>query len=355
MHIKIPRIVVGNDITGMVLAAYYNAMFIPVNYFSPFAWEYTNEVYSDTNMLFRKVFKTFPSKFKLTGRENFFKFHNEDNYYYSVSDENSRIYPKMFLWELELQYKLLFRMNNNLWNDFDISHCEHSGKNFIFKSKNNILSVDFKKAWVINPNETFFNSSTATKVNTFKSDNVHCLSHIEIDVDNHSDMNGIHYHNDFEEVQNSIINKIWYNKPFGMKEFNFGFNPKTKEATCTTQHIVCLSENLTFDQLHSEDYDDNKIRAAVFDLFSPFHRRISRSKYNFFRFVRKYIVSSNIDEYWDEDNIDFVYYSDKSEILCQKLLNYHMWQDSFLFFHKKYMNSTINLMLTNRYPKRILF
>lgn len=343
MFVKLPRVVIGSDICGMILAAKYNATFIPISYTEPWAWEYID---------YKFDFIQNVRDFLFQWDENHFESEKNKADYFVFREKDKIHTPNTYLWELEQYFKAVLGLNNNIWPDFELKDCYHNNNQLRFNGKYDCLVVEFKKLWVINPYSGIFESETLTKKNTNKSQQSHLLYYTKLDTEVSSDMKGIQTSLDIEEVENKFFTKIWYNKPFGMKQLQFGINPKTRGRTITTKHFVCISECVSNDEVYSEKYEVGNVRQEIHKFFAPKYKRIREKRYIFDKFVRKYVLGSEIDEYEDTEEIKFIHFSEKSEILCNEYLNIHSWQDSFLPFLFNNTDLSIRLALTNSAPKK---
>lgn len=344
MYLKIPKIVVGNDITGMVVAAREGATFIPVSYFSPFSWEYIN-IQFDWVVFNRNMLKLW--------KQNKYESELMKRRYYLFKTQDEEFIPKTYLFELEEMLIAFLGLSGQLWNDFSFTSCVHNDHTIKFNGKYDCLVVDFKEMIVVNPYNGFFSSESLEVQENKQSQMAHLLYHLRLNTEKIKDLKGLSVDYDLERINGSIFSKMWTNNPFGMKKFQFGFNHRAMVHTTTTINFVLFLENIPQEFKNLEEFDPYVLRKQIQQVFSPRSRRIKKKTFIFDQFIKKYCVSSEIDVYENTESIKFVYFEDKSEILCEDTLNINSWQGSFLSFLLNNTTLSIHSLLTN--PLQVKF
>jgi len=343
MLIKLPRVVIGNDLTGLVIAAQHDAVFIPVSYFQPFAWEFTDEIEFPLITLNRDALRYVTKNKAREDRERL----------YLHETQEGRNIPKTYYWELERFLISILSINGNVWTDFDIIDCVHNNNTIIFNGKYDKLVVEYKQLWVINPHSSWFRSETSDIKEALRAECGHIMYHVRLNMEGSTDMKGIQVKYDIEDVKDKLFTKIWFNKPFGPKLFMFGNNPKTRTKTVTTKNMTCFIEGVPIDEINDQKYDHGELRRQIWDLFKQ-HKRIREKPFLFDKFIRKYTLSSEIDKYDDTEDIKFVYFEEKSEIICKESFDTHSWRASFLPILFKDTNSIIRLVSINLSQTKLL-
>ncbi len=142
-------------------------------------------------------------------------------------------------------------------------------------------------------------------------------------------MKGISSKYDIETLEDEFFTKIWYGPLFGPKKFLIGIDPRRKKQTITTRYICLFKENVPNSELDDEIYSVAEARKEIYRLLAPRHKRISDRILTFDKSISKIELSSKVNIYKNSETVEFVYYTDKEEILCQKNLNYSDWPLSY--------------------------
>lgn len=343
MKIKIPKIVIGTDLTGMIVAAKENAIFIPVSFCPSFGWEYTN---------FDVPIIKFIREFLLIKKS----FRNVDKHYnkFSISTSNETIFVNCFYWEIERFFEFLFCLNNNMWKNFSYQKCFHNEKCIRFSGSLTDLTVEYDKLIVINPNSSWFSSEILEKTKTEHTELAHIIYYLRLATEEHPDMKGLRFPCDLQTVNNQIFNKVWYNKPFGERNVQASIDVKNKNSPPSTKRLTFITENVPIDQIHDPKFEIGNVRLSILSFLKKYKRIYDHGK-SFDKFIKKMIISGEVDYYSNSENENFIYFEDKSEIVCSQNLDSIGWQDSFLRTLFQLMNSTIHLTSINSFPQKILF
>lgn len=312
MKIRLPRIVVGRNIVGMQIALQNNAVFIPISFLPSFGWETLDE--------------DLPIITYLRSRRGFQREHPSR---YIITSEEGTKEVSCFQWELEDLYQYLLFMSNALYSASKSERANLLSENTlsIVSSYGNSVEIEFEKCWIINPEEEWFNSIFPVE-ETIEGETSHLLYTLFLSKDT-DDMKGISSKYDIETLEGEFFTKIWYGPLFGPKKFLLGNDPRKKKQTITTRHICLFKENVANSELEDEIYSVAEARKEIYKLLAPRHKRISDRILTFDKSISKIELSSKIDIYKNLENIEFVYYTDKEEILCQKNLNYLDWPLSY--------------------------
>lgn len=311
MKIKLPKIVLGRDLIGMQIALQNDAVFIPISFLPAFGWETLND--------------ELPIISYLRSR----RFEREAGPRYVLSTEAGSTQVSCFQWELEDLYKYLLFMSNKLYNIVKSKAANLNSENTvsIISKFGNSLEIEFEKCWVVNPEEEWFSSIYPVEEN-IEGETSHLLYSLFLSKDT-DDMKGISYQYDIESLEDEFFTKIWYGPLFGPKKILVGNDVKKKKKTVTTRYICLFIENVPNSELENEIYSIAEARKEIYKLLAPRHKRISDRILTFDKSISRIELSSKVDIYKNLDKVEFVYYTDKEEILCQKNLDYLAWPQSY--------------------------
>jgi hypothetical protein len=336
--IHLNKIVIASDLTGMIMAPILGAIFIPVSFSKSFGWEYDQNIDISLINLFRNI-----NRRKMKG-------FNVERQYTICQDDNTE-YIKCFYWEIEDLYKYLLLNTSMIYEGFNIKSANNFVKNQINFNTNygTELIVTFDKCWIINPSDSWFRTNLEY-TQKISSNNCHVISHLVIRKDT-DDMKGVVYSNDIEICENEYFDKIWYSGPFGVKRYLLGNNPRTRTKTVSTRNICFIKQDVNVEDIDNEEHSAAEIRKNIYNKLCVYNKRIAERYYSFEKNINKIIVSTNIDIYENTDNIEFIYYNDKKDIICQKNINYANWSHSYLQHLYQITDSTISSMYSNQFIK----
>jgi hypothetical protein len=322
MYIRIPKIIIGNDLCGMIMAPILGAVFVPVAFVPSFAWEYLDEEVEMIKQL-RNSNWEFPYILKYVKKFPFYR--RKIDEFYSINLENNKIIDvKCFYWEIERWYHVLLLQAGLLWDNFTgLNSCQHEildGKN-ILKLPN--LTIEFETCWILNAGDHFFQSDVLEPVQQIKSSEAHILAHLRIRKET-DDAKGIAIPCDLLDIKEQSFNKIWYSRPFGRKHVQFA--PSRGKTIKTTKDIVFIYQNIPLEEIEQEDskYSFAEIRGQIFRFLAPY-KRINERAISFDKFINLMTLSTNIDLYEDTENLKFLYIDDKSDLICKKNLEETSW------------------------------
>lgn len=329
----------------MIYALKENAIFIPVSFFTSFSWEY--DINFCPEFLFQlKTFCKRPKK----------KVQSENEIPF-IRENGGIIHPKMFYWELEDFCKILLTISSSLYNDFSFNKFILNEDSVDLISKNGYTdTIHFDKCWIINPGSHLMESSSFEPIEIQESNVAHILYHFQIRKEN-ANHTGIGFSNHIDYTNDSKwqFDKIWYGKPFGKNVYNCGIHNKTKQPVYTTSHLTVICENVDIDKIDDEIYDIYAIRKAFWKYFQPNHKRIREMSLSYDKNIDKIILSTNINMYEDTENIKFIYYENKNEIINEENLNHKCWPESSQRTLYKVMRQIMSSLLTNELPQKSIF
>jgi hypothetical protein len=316
--IHLNKIVLASDITGMIMAPILGAIFIPVAYCRPYGWEYDQDLDISLIQTFRKVNKKnllFPHRY-------------ENTYFITENDEKKNI--NCFYWEIEELYKYLLTNTSMIYENFQIKTVNNFIKNQMnFNTRYGTeLIVTFDKCWIINPNDSWFNTNLECERKTV-SETCHFIDHLSLKKET-DDMKGVTYYNDIELINNNYYDKVWHSNPFGPKKFLLGYNPKAKCHTVSSMNLTFIKQNINKEDLEEEVHSLSESRKCIYKYLSKYYKRIAERYSHFDKNIGRMIISTNLNFYKDDDSINFIYYDDIKEIICQKNVNYNNWSHSYL-------------------------
>lgn len=340
--IHLEKIIISSDLTGMIMAPILGAVFIPVSFNHSFAWEYDSELDISITSFIRKSNRRFIKNSKNV--EHKYLIHKKDGI------EN----VSCFYWELEDFYKLLLINSNSIYNNFQIKTASmFTEKQINFSTKHGIdLIVTFDKCWIINPNSTWF-FSYLEPVSSVESDSVHMINHLILS-NKQKDMKGIQFQYDIETPFGHNFDFIWYSAPFGQKKYKIVTNARTKKRIITTRNMCFVYKNVPKDQLEEEKYSLAEIKRDMYKYLSVYNKRIAERYTAFEEHINTILVSTDIDIYENTDNIEFIYYTNKKEIICKENLKYDKWQQSYQQQLYQIMDLIITLTSSNQSIKKFL-
>lgn len=330
------------------MAPVLGAIFVPTLYVPPFAWEYTNaDISSFFNLknYFLADERTIFEK-KTTKEQSIIRF------------QDKIVKPKFFLWEIERFYKMFLTLASKLYDEFGFEQAnifpDRKIINF-YSSKGQELSVEFDQCWIINPTNKFINIQNIEPVDTIAGETSHLLFYTEINTDA-KDAKALQREFDIENLEEgSYFSRIWWSAPFGPKKFVFTTDPKTKKRVITSDCLTFLKENVNSSDLDNDEYQIYNGRNEIFKILAPRYKRIKDRGMSFDRFTKRICLTTNLDIYENMENIKFIYYNDKSEIICKKNLNPQFWPESSQRTLMKSIEETIIFLLTNLSPRKTLF
>lgn len=348
MFVNLPRIIIGTDLCGMIMAPILDAVFIPVSYCAPFGWEFSNQdIQNLYNLKQYFEIEAFPSETttvkKIRKERQIIRF------------QNKTIKPKFFLWEIEKYYKSFLTLASKLYDEFTFEQANFSEKTINFySSKGRELSVQFDKCWIINPSNKFIHNLNLNPEETITGATAHFLYYLELNTDA-KDAKALQREYDFEKIDHPLLSKIWWSAPFGPKQFTLTTDPKSKKRVLTSEHITFFLENVNIENIEDETYQIHNIRTEIFNMLAPKYKRVKDRGPSFDRYIKRICLTTNLDIYEDTEDIKFIYYSDKSEIICKKNLDPLFWPESSQRTLMKSIEKTITSLLTNSSPRKILF
>lgn len=313
MRIKLQNIVLGNNITGMQIALLKDAVFIPVSFVPAFGWEYINYEHPITQLI----------------RTNKTDIPHLRHFKYRLVTEEGTITVPCFLWELEALYKYILQMSNRLYDSYKVVKAKHYSDNVVtlVTEYGNSFEIEFDNCQVINPDYSWYDTVEVPE-ESHESEFCHLLYYLILSKDT-DDMKGISYQYDIEKLENEYFHKIWYSSLFGAKKFLIGNDPKRKKHTLTTRHICLFIENVNRSEKDEEKYEVAEIRKEIYRLLGPRHKRIADRVLSFDKAIQKVELSSSINVYKNTEHVDFIYYTDKEEIICPKNLTFLDWPQSY--------------------------
>ena len=339
MRLNLENVVIGSDLTGMILAPILGAIFIPVSFNKSFAWEYDNSIehpfVNHVRNLDRRMYNNI----------------DDNEYRYIISKNGNPEHIKTFYWELENVYRYFLSISGGIYNNFGIMKANNLIKNQInFSTKYGTeLIVNYKKCWIINPNSNWF-KSYLEPIETIESETCHLLHHLVISKQT-EDMKGVQYENDIQEIENGFFDMIWNSSPTGPKKYLVGYSPFQKRKTLTTRNIVFVKKNVPIEELDDEKYCTASVRIEMYKILSQYNKRIAERYSGFDKSISKIVVSTNLDIYENTDDTNFIYYDDKKEIICRENLQLDKWQLSSQRQLYQTMDSIINSIYSSEYTK----
>jgi len=313
MKIKIPKIVIGNNLTGMQVAIQQDATFIPVSYLNAFGWEHTTYDHHITQFIRSKRVEK----------------DSTINHKYKISSKHGTEFIPCFYWELEALYKYILLMSNRLYDSHRVTNVKHYSDNVLtlVSAFGNSFEIEFDTCHVINPDYNWYDS-ISEPFESHESDSCHLIYYLILSKDT-EDMKGIQYQYDIEELEEEYFTKIWYSSLFGSKKFLVGNDPRRKKQTTTTRNICLFIENVDLSEINDEKYSVAEIRKEIYKLLGSRHKRIADRILSFDKSIQKIELSSRVNVYEDTDNVKYLYYTDKEEILCPKNLDSSEWPQSY--------------------------
>jgi len=338
MFIKLNKVIIAQDLTGMILAPMLGAVFIPVSYLPPFGWEYIDfnaPIISDFKFLLKK-----DEKYEKHER--------------GIVTKEGTIMPSLYYWEIERFYKMFLNFNSLIYNDFSFDSVVCDNKKLYFHSKSGLaLTVQYDVCWVVNPGKHFYINKENEPDSVVESEAAHILYALKIRTDT-PDAKGIQHQYDIEECSKFPITKIWYSSLFGKKKVKRGYDPKNKKETITTRDVVFFCENVPINDVENEEYQIYQIRKTIYNALIK-HKRIADRIMSFEKDIKKFVLSTNLDLYKDTDSEKYIYFNEKSEIICQKNLEKpYLPRSSQRILHFT-MNKIIGFLLINKLQKKTLF
>lgn len=321
MFIKLPKVVIGNNLTAMVTAANLGAFFIPVDYHQPFAWEFLDFKLKQIYFL-RSCYR---SKKR------------DDHLMYRYKSENFTWDPPCFLWELEQYMKFFLGITSLLYDDFKNHHCYLSsieGVNIlnVHSLNGGTLTIQFGECWIANPDSKFFTNLINNPIENIQSEQCHILYHMKLNTEKYYDMKGMVVEYDMEDIKGQLFNKKWNALPFGPKILMKSWDKIKKKQTVSTHDAVFICENVDQELIDTHDYNISNMRLQIYAYMSQFSKRIKERIMNYEYFLNKMVLSTNLDIYTDLDNVKFIY-PDKEEVLCQNNLEKHFMSGSYRRIH----------------------
>lgn len=326
----------------MILAPILGAVFIPVSFLPSFAWEHC----------------TFPVPLI----ENHLKYCYVTSLYEKLEDlEESKIIrtdseiirPTLYYWQIERFYRMFLLQSSLIYDDFTIQSAHIYNNVVDLKSANSFISIAFNTCYVINSGQHFITFSEMLPKEEVKSDAAHYLYHLKIKKET-KDQKGIQHEFDLINCDFEPFTKIWYSSPFGIKKYEKGYDPKNKRKTFSTKDLVFICENIPIEDLNDERFDVHEIRVKMYQFLSNY-KRIRERPVAFEKNITRFRLSTDLDIYDDTENLKFIYFNEKSEIVCQKNLDERSWPASSQLILYKTMTKIINFLLTNTSIKKILF
>jgi len=310
VKIRLKNIVIGRDLCGMQIALLKDATFIPISFLPSFGWETTN--YNNPIINFNRTFKK--------GRKI------PELYIVKTKHSNKNI--DCFNWELEYIYRYILQLSDRLYDSDSLIGAKIYSDNCItlLSKYGNSVEIEFDTCHVLNPDYTWF-EYIQDPLENISSEYAHIIYYLILSKDT-DDMKGISYEYDIEELNNEYFSKIWYSPLFGPKRCLIGRDVKRKKATLTTRHICLFIENVSISEIEEEKYSVAEARKEIYKLLGTRHKRISDRILSFDKSICKINLQTNLDMYKDTDNVKFIYYTNKEEILCQKNLNFSDWPQS---------------------------
>lgn len=311
MKIRLPKIVIGRNIVGLQIAILKDAVFIPISFIPSFGWEFLN--YDNPIISYLRA-----------GRiEQYTPF------IYNILTKEESIDVHCFQWELEELYKYLLFMSNRLFDSAksNMANLRSDTTINIASKYGNSLEIEFEKCWVVNPEDGWFTSYLSSEEDIV-GETTHLLYSLLLSKDT-EDMKGISYQYDMETLTNNFFTKIWYSRLFGPKKFLTGYDPKRKKQTITTRHLCLFVENVPNIEIEEEIYSIAEARKEIYKLLAPRHKRISDRILTFDKNISKIELSSKVSIFQNTECVEYIYYTNKEEILCQKNLNYSDWPQSY--------------------------
>ena len=313
MKIKLPKIVIGTNLTGMQIALNSDAVFIPVSFLPAFGWEHSEFDHSIAQQI----------------RYNKPELDHIKKFRYQITTNQGKLPVKCFYWELEALYKYILQMSNRLYDSQRIVHVRQYSANVItlVSIYGNSFDIEFDTCQVINPNYEWFDSML-TPIETYQSDSTHILYQLILSKET-EDMKGISYEYDIEHLEDEYFTQIWYSSMFGPKKFLLGQNTKQKKQTITTRNICLFVENVSDSELYDEKYSVAEARKEIYKLLAPRHKRIADRILAFDKTIDKIELSSKVNIYENTESMKFIYYTNKEEIICPSNLDYSVWPQSY--------------------------
>lgn len=344
MFIKLKKVIISSDITGMILAPILDAVFIPVSFLESFAWEYI-----DFDVPLIQYIKDY-----FYVRSTQFENDNDRSEQYKIYTQKQVIQPKLFYWEIERFYKMYLLHSSLIYDDFTFDKVFVQNKTLYFHSKSGLaLTVGYDICYVVNPGDHYYINHEIQAYETVSSATAHLLYYLNIRTDT-ADAKGIQHPYDIHEYDVPPITKIWYSKPFGPKKYQTGYDPKKKKKIITTRDLTFFCENIPIENINNEEFEISQIRKSIFNSLTE-HKRIVERPVSFEKDIKKFILSTNLDMFKDTDHEKFIYFNDKSEIVCQNNLKQPYSQQSSQHILHSTMNKTIGSLLTNTLRKKIMF
>jgi hypothetical protein len=322
------KIILGDNITGMIMAPVMNAVFIPVSFKKPFSWDYSNNIDIPNIDILRKNF-IFKNKIK-----------DED---YTLSSPDGQIDIKYYDYEILKYYSLLLSINGLLFDEFSTKKAIQITENCInLESKFGIeYIINYNKLYVINPSREWFTSLILKTSKSVRSNHCHAIYHLKLSK-NSSDMKGVVISCDMENIEHELFDKIYYSHPFSPKKYLKGYSPFHKVNTLSTRNICFFANNKLKKDINSEIYSTVEVRKEIYKYLSVYNRRIAERYFDFDENIEKMITYTDIDLYKNTDTVEFIYYEDKEEIICQRNLQLEKLSGSFQLHTLNLLNSIIN-------------
>lgn len=295
----------------MQIALQNDAVFIPISFLPSFSWETLEE--------------DLPIITYLRSR----RFEREASSRYKIVTESATHSVSCFLWELEELYKFLLFMSNKLYSLHKNRSAYLSSENTlsVIPKQGTSLEIEFEKCWIINPEDEWFSANFPAD-QSIEGETTHLLYSLYLSKDT-DDMKGISSQYDIEILEDEFFTKIWYGPLFGPKKVLIGNDVKNKKQTLTTRYICLFKENVANSELEDDIYSVAEARKEIYRLLAPRHKRISDRILTFDKSISKIELSSKVDVYKNTDRIEFVYFTEKEELLCRKNLDYLAWPQSY--------------------------
>lgn len=312
MKIKLSRIVIGDNITGMQIALKNDAVFIPVSFIPSFGWEFLKKDHPCIENL-----RKYKTELPLI----------QENKYKITTEEGSEYVP-CFLWELEALYRYILIMSNRMFDSSRVKSIKHYSENEVtIVTEFGSSKIEFEKCWIVNPNSTWFDSYLLP-TKTYESEFAHLIYYLILAKDT-PDMKGVSISYDSETLDDEYFTKVWYHPLFGPKKLLLGNDPKRKRKTISSRHLCFFIENVNIENISDYKYEIAEIRKEIYKLTAPHYKRISDRILSFDKSITRFDIKTNLDVYENTKDVEFVYYTDKEEILCQENLDFSTWPQSY--------------------------